>query len=212
MQPSESGVKNDGFVAAPDNDLVRAAVSARTSGDAALFEKAFTALVHRHDRRVLALALTYTGSRDDAKDIYQEVFLRAHRSLESFEFKSEFSTWLHRITVNVCLSHRSEAKRRATVSLDAMETQPVSSGAVFKETESQTESHPAAQAGLGLELQAALDLLSPQQRIVFTLKHSEGYKISEIAAMLGTAEGTVKKHLFTAIERLRVTLKDRKFR
>ena len=72
---------------------------------------AFEQLVYRHDKKVLSIAARYVTSADDAKDIYQEVFLRVYRGLKKFRFKSEFSTWVHRITVNVCLTHRSPLDR-----------------------------------------------------------------------------------------------------
>ena len=71
-----------------DTDLINKA----QDGD----ESAFNELVCRYDRNVLALTLKYVNDRDDAKDIYQEVFLRVFRGLKNFKFKSEFSTWLYR--------------------------------------------------------------------------------------------------------------------
>jgi RNA polymerase sigma-70 factor, ECF subfamily len=79
---------------------------------------AFEQLVQRYDRRVLTIAAGYVNSADDAKDIFQEVFLRVYKGLPKFEHRSEFSTWLFRITTNVCLSHRSRDKRHLHTSLD----------------------------------------------------------------------------------------------
>ena len=94
-----------------DVDLVRKA----QQGDILAFEQ----LVYRHDKKVLSIAARYVTSADDAKDIYQEVFLRVYRGLKKFRFKSEFSTWVHRITVNVCLTHRSRHRRTMqTFSID----------------------------------------------------------------------------------------------
>jgi GT2 family glycosyltransferase len=67
--------------------------------------RAFETLVHRHDKRILAMVLRFSRNSDDAKDLYQEIFMRVFRALPKFEFKSEFSTWLYRIATNVCLSH-----------------------------------------------------------------------------------------------------------
>jgi RNA polymerase sigma factor (sigma-70 family) len=79
---------------------------------------AFEQLVYRYDKQVLSIAARYVQSSEDAKDIYQEVFMRVHRSLSRFQLRSRFSTWLFRITTNVCLSHRSRRKRHMHTSLD----------------------------------------------------------------------------------------------
>ena len=76
-------------------------------GDSAAFEE----LIYRYDKNVLSIALRFVKNNDDAKDIYQEVFLRVFRGLKNFKFKSEFSTWLYRITTNVCLTYKQKQKK-----------------------------------------------------------------------------------------------------
>lgn len=189
-------------MAAHDFDLVLKA----KRGDLAAFEQ----LVFRYDKQVLTIAARYVNSADDAKDIYQEVFLRVYRSLARFHMRSEFSTWLFRITTNVCLSHRARRKRHAHVSLegtlDSEDDQPhkLKDGLVGDSATDQ----PAMDAEITQHLQEALDSLSPKQRMVFTLRHDEGYKLREIAEMMDCTEGTVKKYLFTAIRRMREHLKE----
>ena len=77
-------------------------------------QNAFEELVHRYDKRVLALALKFTRDKDEAKDIYQEVFIRVYKGLKNFESRSQFSTWLYRITTNVCLTQQSRKKKIPT--------------------------------------------------------------------------------------------------
>ena len=169
---------------------------------------AFEELVQRHDKRVLSIAARYVTSSEDAKDIYQEVFIRVYRGLKAFRMKSEFATWLHRITVNVCLTHRSSRRRHVHVSLDGghddddTETHPVE----LASTDGATD-QPSMDADIRGHVQQALDALSPRQRLVFTLKHSEGYKLREIASMMKCTEGTVKRYLFLATQQLRSRLK-----
>src|SRR6185503_13603681 len=79
---------------------------------------AFERLVQLYDRQVLSLALSLMRNEEDAKDIYQEVFIRVYRALPKFRMDSKFSTWLHRIVTNVCLTHRSRSKRYEYTSLD----------------------------------------------------------------------------------------------
>ncbi|MDZ7271599.1 MAG: sigma-70 family RNA polymerase sigma factor, partial [candidate division KSB1 bacterium] len=81
--------------------------------------QAFDQLVRRHDRQVLSLAYDLTGNIEDAKDIYQEVFLRTYRRIQSFRFESAFSTWLYRITLNCALSFRRRRMQEDLLSLES---------------------------------------------------------------------------------------------
>ncbi|MBI4419119.1 MAG: RNA polymerase sigma factor [Ignavibacteriales bacterium] len=164
---------------------------------------AFEQLVHRYDKQVLSMAASYVNSSDDAKDIYQEVFLRVYRGLKKFEHRSEFSTWLYRIATNVCLSHRSRRKRHAHASLHSDEGDDEAHG-----VQSNARSDdPTLGSEISAHIEDALKALSPRQRMVFTLKHFEEYKIREIARMMKCSEGTVKRYLFTATRKMRDQLK-----
>jgi len=171
-------------------------------------ENAFEQLVYRYDRTVLSITLKYSGNTDDAKDLYQEVFIRAYRGINNFQFRSEFSSWLYRIAVNVCLSYKSRSKEYLKVSIneeddDTNFTKNVSEQLVY---EGSSPEEAAAENELTEIVDAALETLSPRQKITFVLKHYEGYKIREIAEMLNCKEGTVKKYLFDAIKNLRKKL------
>ncbi len=173
-------------------------------GDAAAFDE----LVYRYDRNVLSIALKYTRNEDDAKDIYQEVFLRVFRGLKNFKFKSEFSTWLFRITTNVCLTYKSKINRHETVSLNTGEDDEDENNLINTIAGDESSSPDNILFGneIGEGINNALNTLSPKQKLVFSLKHSEGYKLKEIALMLDITEGTAKKYLFEAVHKLRVQL------
>jgi RNA polymerase sigma-70 factor (ECF subfamily) len=149
-------------------------------------------------------------SADDAKDIYQEVFLRVYKGLPKFQYKSEFSTWIYRITTNVCLSYRSRRNRSPHTSLDQSINDEDGQPHALKDTLSDTSAadQQTYDAEIALRVEQALKTLSPRQRMVFTMKHYEGYKLKEIAEMMKCNEGTVKKYLFEATARLRKQLKD----
>lgn len=183
-----------------DNELIKLA----QTGDTAAFEE----LVHKHDKQVLTIAARYVASSDDAKDIYQEVFIRVYRGLKHFKIQSEFATWLYRITVNVCLTHRSRQRRHVLVPLDGDRDDEDSEGhpVELKSSDGATDQH-SMDAEIRHHVQEALEALSPKQRLVFTLKHYEGYKLREIASMMKCTEGTVKRYLFLATQQLRTRLR-----
>jgi RNA polymerase sigma-70 factor (ECF subfamily) len=171
---------------------------------------AFEKLVQMYDKQILTIAAGYVNSSDDAKDIYQEVFIRVYKGLPAFKHRSEFSTWLFRIATNVCLSYKSRRKKEGHISLDRGfdigKGGPVSVKDTLK-ADSQTDRRTHDEE-LSMRIEQALANLSPRQRMVFTLKHYEGYKLKEIAAMIGCSEGAVKKYLFEAVGRLRDRLSD----
>ena len=170
--------------------------------------RAFEALVYRYDKKVLAIASSYTSNPDEAKDIYQEVFIRVYRSLSGFEFRSEFSTWLYRIATNVCLSHKVRNKSRAFMSIDDLDhSERELQGMGTARPRSVNPERHTQNTEISQHIEDAMQHLSPQQRLVFTLKHYQGYKLREIASMMDCAEGTVKKYLFTATEKLRKRLR-----
>ncbi len=187
-------------MALSDNELI---IQANSGNDAA-----FEELIYRYDRSVLAIALKYVHDTDEAKDIYQEVFIRVYRGLKNFEMKSEFSTWLFRIATNVCLSYKSRSKKHLQQSID--EQIAAEDDEVLKYELADDEMDPGEimiNLDLGDIIRRAVESLSSKQRMTFILKHYEGYKIREIADMLNCKEGTVKKYLFDAIRNLRKKLK-----
>jgi RNA polymerase sigma-70 factor (ECF subfamily) len=171
-------------------------------------QNAFEELVYRYDRNVLSVALKYANDEDDAKDLYQEVFIRVYRGLKNFRFQSEFSTWLFRITTNVCLTYKSRSKEHLKVSIDNDlddEAQEKSSSPELV-YEGLSPEEISSGANIGEIVNEAVESLSPKQKMAFILKHYEGYKIREIAEMMNCKEGTVKKYLFDAIKNLRKKL------
>ena len=185
-----------------DSDLVRSA----QNGDPA----AFSELVTRYESKVYHLALRMLRDEQDAEDVLQETFVSVYRHLSDFRGDSEFSTWLYRITTNVCLSHRSRGRRHSHTSLDQNVNDDDGQPHALKDTLAGDTSadQQAHDAEISMRVEQALKTLSPRQRMVFTLKHYEGYKLREIAEMMKCREGTVKKYLFEAMARLKKQLKD----
>ena len=186
-------------MALSDNELIIQA----NNGDDSAFEE----LIYRYDKSVLSIALNFVHNNDDAKDIYQEVFIRVHKSLKKFEMRSKFSTWLFRITTNVCLTHKSRSKAHLQLSFnEEFENEDNNSKMGELVSDNENPGELVLNSELGGLIGDAVDSLSAKQRITFILKHYEGYKIREIAEMLNCKEGTVKKYLFDAIKNLRKNL------
>lgn len=168
---------------------------------------AFEELVFRYDRHVLNIAKSFRNNEDDAKDIYQEVFMRVFRGLKNFQFKSEFPTWLFRITTNVCITYQSRKKDHDSLDreLYSDENDSTTLGDTLSDFKSTDEM--AIGADISKHIKKAVEELPPQQKMVFTLKYFEDYKIREIAQMMQCTEGAVKKYLFTATHKMREKLK-----
>jgi RNA polymerase sigma-70 factor (ECF subfamily) len=183
----------------------RALVAEAQAGSRAAFEE----LVRRFDRDVLRLALNLMKRPEDARDVYQEAFLKVYRNLHRFRFECSFYTWLYRIVTNVCLDHLR--RRQARPEDQAPET---NSGqheeGITDFFERQREHRPTLDPErvlMGQEIKArlarAMERLSPRERIVFEMKHYQGLKLRAIGDVLGTTEETVKNSLFRATRKLR---------
>jgi RNA polymerase sigma-70 factor, ECF subfamily len=173
---------------------------------------AFEELVRRYDRDVLRLALNLMKRTEDARDVYQESFLKVYRNLHRFRFECSFYTWLYRIVTNVCLDHLR--RRQARPEDQAPEMHPAQyeeGGTDFFERQREhratldPERHLLGQE-IKAKLAAAMERLSPRERIVFEMKHYEGLKLRAIGDALGTSEETVKNSLFRATRKLRSEL------
>jgi RNA polymerase sigma-70 factor, ECF subfamily len=171
---------------------------------------AFEELVRRYDREVLRLALNLVHRSEDARDIYQEGFLRVYRNLHRFRFECSFYTWLYRIVTNVALDHlRRRSSRREDQAPVPDESEGTTRDFFDRQPETRAGANPERKLlgdELGQHIQDALERLSPRERMVFELKHYQGLKLRVIGDMLGTSEETVKNSLFRATRKLRASL------
>ncbi|HEX3121595.1 MAG TPA: sigma-70 family RNA polymerase sigma factor [Candidatus Acidoferrum sp.] len=172
---------------------------------------AFEELVRRYDRDVLRLALNLMKRPEDARDVYQEAFLKVYRNLHRFRFECSFYTWLYRIVTNVCLDQLR--RRQARPEDQAPEAGSAHDEGITDFFERQREQRPTLDPErrlLGQEIQTrlatAMELLSPRERVVFEMKHYQGLKLRAIGDALGTTEETVKNSLFRATRKLRSQL------
>ena len=172
---------------------------------------AFEELVRRYDRDVLRLAMNLMKRTEDARDVYQESFLKVYRNLHRFRFECSFYTWLYRIVTNVCLDHLRRRQARPEDQAPEMHPAQEDGGTDFFERQREhratldPERHLLGQE-IKAKLAAAMERLSPRERIVFEMKHYQGLKLRAIGDALGTSEETVKNSLFRATRKLRSEL------
>jgi RNA polymerase sigma-70 factor, ECF subfamily len=178
------------------------------AGERAAFEE----LVHRYDRDVLRLALNVLHSAEDARDVYQEAFLKIYRNLHRFRSECSFYTWIYRIVTNVCLDHlrrrRSRPEDQAPLITNAAHE---NTGVDFfdQQAGARCDGDPERSMQgqeIGKRIAAALKLLSPRERMIFEMKHYQGLKLRDIGDALGTSEETVKNSLFRATRKMRAQL------
>ncbi|MBU1650722.1 RNA polymerase sigma factor [bacterium] len=167
-------------------------------------DAAFTILVEMHDSRVMSLANSILGPGFDAEEVYQEIFLKVHKAIKSFRFESSFTTWLHRVAVNLAISRKRSLTRRKS-----KETVMQTENDYFDNVPGNPHETPERlhlREEILQQIEMALARLPDRQRTVFVMKHDQGMKLKEIAKHLGLAEGSVKAYLFRAIENLRKIL------
>ena len=170
---------------------------------------AFDALVRQYEHQVLRLALHLTGSEHDAEDIYQEAFLKAYRYLGNFRFECSFYTWIYRIVTNLCLDQLRRRKTRREDNAILIDRSGEEIDVLASVSDNRSFSNPARELDrklLGERIQAALEKLTPRERMVFELKHYQGLRLRTIGEMLNTTEETAKNTLFRATKKLRAQL------
>jgi RNA polymerase sigma-70 factor (ECF subfamily) len=170
---------------------------------------AFDALVRLYDQNVLRLALQVVASREEARDLYQEAFLKVYRSLRHFRLEARFSTWLYRVVMNVCLDHLRRRNTRKEVTVPSGDDgEPEYFQTVPDERPTLNPERATHSKEIARRIQAAVSRLNPRERMVFELKHYQGLKLRVIGEMCDTSEQTVKNCLFRATQKLRTELGD----
>jgi RNA polymerase sigma-70 factor (ECF subfamily) len=164
-------------------------------------EEAFAALFEAHKRRVYSLCLRMTGNTAEAEDLTQEAFLQLYRKISTFRGESAFSTWLHRLAVNVVLMHLRK-KGLQQISLDEVDTSQ--DEPVKRDYGSDDRRLTGSVDRIGL--QHAIADLPPGYRAVFVLHDVEGYEHNEIAEIMKCSVGNSKSQLHKARMKLRERL------
>jgi RNA polymerase sigma-70 factor, ECF subfamily len=207
LAASDTGLGTDAAAWYKDEDLVVLAQKGE--------KWAASELIERYQQKAFNIVYDIcSGSRQDAQDLTQDAFIRVFRSLGKFRGDSSFYTWFYRIVVNTCLSELRRRRRwerlfsfwwkpekEETATTKTVED-PIEPSAEYDPLKALREKQ------LSSEVNRVLGLLPEKQRLVFQLKVLHGMSIREIAGAMGTAEGTVKSHLFRATHFLREELQE----
>lgn len=184
-------------MAVDEKTLVRAAQKGEDS--------AFEELYMRNKEKIAAVVYYYVGNRQDAEDLLQDIFIKAFLSINKYSPRpgAHFSSWLYRIGINISINFLKKKKRKHGFQAGPdPETLDIAAG----NPHVSNPEHSALNKEIREDFQSALDYLSPQQRMVFVLKHFQGLKVGEIARSMGCREGSVRKQLFRAVSKLRTKL------
>ena len=162
--------------------------------------EAFNPLVLKYQKKIYNLMYQRVRDQETAKDLCQEVFLKAFNALPNFKGGSAFYSWIYRIAINCSIDFQRQRNRNKVLTFEEL---PVEADEVLR----MTDAHPSPERlldekELGLIIRKAVKKLPPGQRRVFNLRHRRELAIKEIAALLNRSEGTVKAHLHHAHRQL----------
>ena len=162
--------------------------------------EAFNPLVRKYEKKIYNLIYQQIRDRETAKDISQEVFLKAFKALPNFKGGSAFYSWIYRIAINSSIDFQRQRNRSRVLTFEEL---PPDADDVLR----MSDSHPSPEKlleekELGKVIRKAVRELPPGQRRVFNLRHRRELAIKEIAVLLNRSEGTIKAHLHHAHQRL----------
>ena len=163
---------------------------------------AFEQLIYQYDSKVMGLIYNMVNSVEDARDIYQDVFVKVFTAIKKFRQDSKFETWVYRIAVNTCINFRKARSRYQFDEFNEFDNNHIADSNRTKPDSDVINSE------LNKRIQTAVAKLPAKQRAVFVLRHYHEYKLSEIAEMLNYSNGTVKNYLFRATQKMKAELQD----
>jgi len=167
-------------------------------------QEAFRPLVERYSQRLFRLAYRIAGNEDDAEELVQETFLKAYRNLGKFESRSNFGTWLYRICANCSLDQLR--KRRPEGVFQELDDPEGSMSQGDLSHPSPSPERLMFSTEMRQEMEAAIQQLTPTERMAFALRHHEGLGIEEISEILGLRISATKNAVFRGVQKLRRAL------
>ncbi len=182
----------------------RALVQRAQGGDLSAYDE----LVRRYQERVYAVVYHMTSNHEDANDLAQESFIKAYQALKSFKGNSSFFTWVYRIAVNKTINFLKQRKNRGHISLDDLDFQAEHDPDLVALVSEKTPRRDLNLAELQEKLNAAMQKLSEDHRLVVTLHDIQGLSHDEIGKIMDCNVGTVRSRLFYARQQMQAYLSD----
>jgi RNA polymerase sigma-70 factor (ECF subfamily) len=164
--------------------------------------EAFRELIRRYQRYVLNLVYRTIGDTNDAEDIAQEVFIKVYKSIRGFKGESKFSTWISKITVNLCMDKLREKAKNKEEDIEEEVWNTFAQPVNFN-PEVMAERHELQET-----IKKAIESLPEELRVAFVLRELEDFSYDEIGEMLNIPIGTVESRIYRARMKLRSYLKD----
>ena len=173
-------------------------IACAQSGDVQAFEM----LVRSYDRKVLGFALRLMKNSDDAKDAYQDIFLKAFQALPGFKGQSQFSTWLYRIAYHTCVNY---LRKRKTIQEQFFfpEDEENPNSIVFRDENAVDPEEDFLQKEFALEIEKIVRTFSPKMQAIFYLRYQNELPLKEISSATGLSLNSVKNYLFRMREKFR---------
>ena len=169
---------------------------------------AYDELVRRYQERVYATVYHMTSNHEDASDLVQEAFIKAHRALGTFKGESSFFTWVYRIAINKTINFLKQRKRRSQMSLDDLDFNPEHDPDLVALVSEKTPRRDLNLCELQEKLNDAMQKLSHIHRLVVTLHDIQGLSHDEISKIMDCNTGTVRSRLFYARQQMQAYLSD----
>jgi RNA polymerase sigma-70 factor (ECF subfamily) len=172
-------------------------------------QDAFRVLVDRHSRSVYCVVYRMTGNPLDTEEIIQETLLRAYKALPRFEMRSNFGTWLYRIAVNRTLDFLNARKTQVQMkdTYQITDNPDAEDGRQIQVPSSDPEpDRVVLSTEVKMKMAQAMSLLTPAERVAFTMRHMEGRSIEEISKTLNLKASAAKNSVFRAVQKLRQQL------
>jgi RNA polymerase sigma-70 factor (ECF subfamily) len=196
----QASISTHGRDPVDDRDLVLAA----QRGD----RDAFKTLFERYHRRTYALAFGVLRHPDDALDVVQDAFIKAHKYLDKFEGNSSFYTWLYRIVMNLAIDHIRKHRRVKPVELDETRIENDADDALLPRILGENPARALADKQIRARIDQALDELSENHRSVLVMRELEGLSYEDMAQAMSCSKGTIMSRLFHARRNMQKRLLD----
>jgi RNA polymerase sigma-70 factor (ECF subfamily) len=167
---------------------------------------AFQEIVERYKKKVYYIAYDIVGDHHEAEDISQEVFIKMYRALSRFRKDAKMSSWLFQIAVNTSIDSLRRRKAKPRINVEDIELAGVREQTLESASPEANPERRAVATLMQEHINQALHKITPQERVVFVMRHYNEFKIREIADVLEVSSGTVKSLLFRALKKLRKEL------